>query len=110
MEEKRGEAGLGGLVTGESSQYDVLFVTRPVYTMLGNKIPSTYSRTTAKNLIEGSELISNNTYLAVITDDSAIARRASQKRIPFCSIVGRISVNRVSWSANWVARFVPVVA
>lgn len=81
MYEKRGD--LGELVAEESSQYDILIVTRPAYSALGKKIPSTYPRKIANNLVEGSEMLSSNKYLAVITDDSAIARKAAEKRIPF---------------------------
>jgi CheY-like chemotaxis protein len=82
VHEKRGEQSKP-VNEKQSSQSDVLFVTRPSYTTLVRRLPGNYSYQIASDLTEGGSMVSNNTYLAVITDDSSIVRKAAEKGIPF---------------------------
>lgn len=84
MGQKRGDtSNLAREQESPSSQYDVLFVTRPAYTILSRRLPESHSYRIASNLIEGREMVSSYRYFAVVTDESSIARKSAERSVPF---------------------------
>ncbi|MBW2966634.1 response regulator [Candidatus Woesearchaeota archaeon] len=84
MSEKRGFI---NLVKKQEYSTRFLFVIGPgFYPILSTSIPEECGVAVAPTPIQGEKMVSNNKYLAVITEEGSVARKAAEKGIPFILI------------------------